>query len=198
MTGQFPHLLSLWHTWNNRISDFGEISSISGRHSWIIMMGLCTELVISLLLLQAGGGKQVFSRSYPSSCLASEFPVWNHIWISHQVREAKICGHFESFVKVLPTYCRQNQLVSLLLPNFLLCAKGKHGQSSKQDTRGVITHQCKMRPLTGSSGKKKHEALGSLAPSSEECTHTILAPDRGAPHPGTFIFDPWPLAHLET
>lgn len=81
---------------------------------------------------------------------------------------------------------------------FCLGAVGKHCQSSKHETCGVITHHRKMRPLTGSGGKKKHKALCSSPPSSEECTHCKPVSSWGTPHPGTFIFNPWPLAHLET
>lgn len=81
---------------------------------------------------------------------------------------------------------------------FCLGAIGKHCQSSEHKTRGVITHHCKMRPLTGSAGEKKHKALGSSPPSSEECTHCRPVSSWGSPHPGTFIFNPWPRAHLET
>lgn len=73
---------------------------------------------------------------------------------------------------------------------FCLGAIGKHSQSSEHETCGVIIHHRKMRPLTGSGGKKKHKALCSSPPSSEECTHCEPVSSPGMPHPGTFIFNP--------
>lgn len=68
-------------------------------------------------------------------------------------------------------------------------AVGKHCQSSEHKGCGVIIHHRKMRPLTGSGGKKKHKALCSSPPSSEECAHCKPVSSWGTPHPGTFIFN---------
>lgn len=96
------------------------------------------------------------------------------------------------------TYLLVFHQLCLTRVTFLLGADGEHWRGASAKLGGVITHRRKMRPLTGSGGKKKHKAPCSSPPSSEECTHCRLVPSRGTPHPCTFIFNPWPLPHLET
>lgn len=88
------------------------------------------------------------------------------------------------------TYLLVFHQLCLTRVTFRLGADAEHWRGASAKLGGVITHRRKMRPLTGSGGKKKHKASCSSPPSSEECTHCRPVPSRGTPHPCTFIFNP--------
>lgn len=62
--------------------------------------------------------------------------------------------------------------LSLTRLTFCLGAIGKHRQSSRTASCGVIIQHHKMRPLTGSTGKKKQEGALLIAPPPVRNAHT--------------------------
>lgn len=55
---------------------------------------------------------------------------------------------------------------------FCLGVTGKHCKSSEHESCGVVIHHRKMRPLTGSGGKKKHTRHSAHRPPPVRNAHT--------------------------
>lgn len=214
MTGQFPHLLSLWHTCNNRISRFFfffcEISPISQRHSWIDVIDSHIELVMSLLVPGSWQGVEWPPHTQVLSVKPFTRLGFDVGWIPFRRCFNQGCGakwdessqeeDLNFFRGRWGQICDLNQkMIYPLVFHPLWLTADMSPVWHWQDfhiTVVIRTRHHKTRPRTRAIFRKNTRNGGGGPPSSEECSHWKPVLRWLTPHPGTFMFNPWPLAHL--